>query len=110
MIYISWNINGIRATLKTHQLHDLIHTYKPDFLCLQEVKATIEQVDPKNIEIFADYPHIYWNSPIEKKGYSGGQPCPPHTPSGKPHFVRYMPRFAQYTTRFARFAGLFSLY
>ena len=80
MIYISWNINGIRATLKTHYLHDLIHAYKPDFLCLQEVKANIDQVKPQNIEIFANYPYIYWNSPTEKKGYSGTAIFTKHEP------------------------------
>ena len=71
MIYISWNINGIRATLKTPHLQTLLHTYNPDFLCLQEVKATIDQVNPQNIELFHNFPYIYWNSPTEKKGYSG---------------------------------------
>jgi hypothetical protein len=44
MKYISWNINGIRATLKTQYFKQLIDTYNPDFICLQEVKATLEQV------------------------------------------------------------------
>ena len=52
MKYISFNINGIRATLKTDNLHKLINDYNPDFICFQEVKATLHEVNPTSIELF----------------------------------------------------------
>ena len=65
MKIISWNVNGIRAVLKKGFL-DFIDKEKPDIICIQETKASPEQVD-LNLE---EYPYKYWNSAI-KKGYSG---------------------------------------
>ena len=65
MKIISWNVNGIRAVLKKGFL-DFINKEKPDIICIQETKASPEQVD-LNLE---EYPYKYWNSAI-KKGYSG---------------------------------------
>ncbi|HEV8051266.1 MAG TPA: exodeoxyribonuclease III [Parachlamydiaceae bacterium] len=64
MKIISWNVNGIRSSLKKGFM-DFINTQNPDILCLQETKATSEDVD-------LDLPeyHQYWNS-AQKKGYSG---------------------------------------
>ena len=64
MKLLSWNVNGIRASLKKGFL-DFVEKENPDILCLQETKAHPEQVD----EILEDY-HKFWNS-AEKKGYSG---------------------------------------
>ncbi|MDP6704437.1 MAG: exodeoxyribonuclease III, partial [archaeon] len=64
MKLLSWNVNGIRASLKKGFL-DFVEKENPDILCLQETKAHPEQVD----EILDDY-HKFWNS-AEKKGYSG---------------------------------------
>ena len=61
---ISWNVNGIRATLK-HGFADFMQKTKPDILCLQEIKAERTQVD---LEL-AGYEQI-WNS-AQKKGYAG---------------------------------------
>ncbi|MFT4312865.1 MAG: exodeoxyribonuclease III [Candidatus Woesearchaeota archaeon] len=66
MKLISWNVNGIRAVLKKNFL-DYITEEDPDILCLQETKATKEQVDATNIT----YPYMFWNSAKNKKGYSG---------------------------------------
>lgn len=41
----SWNINGLRATLKSGDLQDWLATSAPDIVGLQEVKATADQVD-----------------------------------------------------------------
>jgi exodeoxyribonuclease III len=41
---------------------------KPDMVCLQEVKAEVEQIDGKIFEEMGY--HIYWHH-AEKKGYSG---------------------------------------
>ncbi|HOE12507.1 MAG TPA: exodeoxyribonuclease III [bacterium] len=64
MKLISWNINGIRAVLAKGFL-DFVKTAQPDVLCLQETRATPDQVDLSLPGYFA-----YWN-PAEKKGYSG---------------------------------------
>jgi len=65
MKIISWNVNGIRAVLKKGFL-DFVSKENPDIICIQETKASPEQVD-LNLE---NYPYKYWNSAI-KKGYSG---------------------------------------
>ncbi|MBP9761404.1 MAG: exodeoxyribonuclease III [Candidatus Magasanikbacteria bacterium] len=61
----SWNVNGIRAVINKGAFDQFLHTYNPDILCLQEVKADKEQVS-------IDYPQYteYWHS-AQKKGYSG---------------------------------------
>ena len=61
MKIISWNVNGIRAVLKKGFL-DFIEQQNPDIICLQETKASPEQVD-LNLD---NYPYKYWNS-AEKK-------------------------------------------
>ena len=63
---ISWNVNGMRAILKKGFL-EWVKKENPDILCLQEIKATPEQLH-KPLEL-QDY-HVYW-SPAERKGYSG---------------------------------------
>lgn len=64
MKLISWNVNGIRA-IQSKGFGDAIAKMNPDILCLQEVKATKEQVSMP----LKGY-HTYWNAAI-KKGYSG---------------------------------------
>ena len=66
MKLISWNVNGIRASLGKG-LGDFLQSASPDVLCLQETKARPEQVQLP-LE-FGGY-HDYWNS-AEKPGYSG---------------------------------------
>jgi exodeoxyribonuclease-3 len=66
MKFISWNVNGVRAVLRKG-FSDFIEREAPDFLCLQETKATPEQVVVP--EALAKY-HAFWNI-AEKKGYSG---------------------------------------
>ena len=65
MKIISWNVNGIRAVLKKGFL-DFINKTNPDIICIQETKASPEQVDL----VLEEYPYKYWNSAM-KKGYSG---------------------------------------
>lgn len=65
MKIISWNVNGIRAVLKKNFI-EFMNEYNPDIICLQETKASEEQVDLK----LENYPYKYWNSAV-KKGYSG---------------------------------------
>lgn len=66
MKLVSWNVNGIRATLGKG-LPEFMTGHKPDILCLQEVKAREEQVELP-LE-FGGY-RSYWNS-ANKAGYSG---------------------------------------
>lgn len=66
MLIAAWNVNGIRAVLRRGDLQSFLAKFKPDVLCLQETKASPEQVELD----LPDYPHRYWNS-AEKKGYSG---------------------------------------
>lgn len=61
----SWNVNGLRAVLKKGTLVDLVNTYQPDILCIQETKAKPGQA----VVDFPEYLEI-WNS-AERPGYSG---------------------------------------
>ncbi len=65
MKIISWNVNGLRSVLRKKFL-DYLANESPDILCLQETKATpddVEQLWPASYTAF-------WNS-AQKKGYSG---------------------------------------
>jgi exodeoxyribonuclease-3 len=61
----SWNVNGIRAVNKKALWQPFIENEKPDIICLQEIKAQIDQID---IEL-GDY-RAFWY-PAVKPGYSG---------------------------------------
>lgn len=65
MKIISWNVNGLRAVHKKGLFLPMIEEYKPDIICLQEIKSQKHQneIDLK------EYEEI-WN-PAEKAGYSG---------------------------------------
>jgi exodeoxyribonuclease-3 len=64
---LSWNVNGIRAVLKKGLL-DWLAEESPDILCLQETKASPEQLTSELLEI-PGY-KAYFSS-AERKGYSG---------------------------------------
>ena len=64
---LSWNVNGIRAVMKRGFL-EWLRKESPDILCLQETKATPEQLEDSLREPKGYY--AYWNYP-EKKGYGG---------------------------------------
>lgn len=61
----SWNVNGIRAAIKKQAFLPFIAEHQPDILCLQETKASKDQV-----EIDLPEYHEVWNS-ADKPGYSG---------------------------------------
>jgi exodeoxyribonuclease-3 len=67
MKIISWNVNGIRASVKKG-LIDIIQDFDADIFCIQETKAQDDQVQEALIDL-AGY-SIYSNSAV-KKGYSG---------------------------------------
>lgn len=68
MRIISYNLNGIRAAISKGFIEWLQHS-NPDVICLQEIKATEDQVPFLDIEM-AGYPYQYYY-PATKKGYSG---------------------------------------
>lgn len=61
----TWNVNGIRA--RAGQVCDFLERESPDVLCLQELKANIDQVP---LECRATGYHIYWHGST-MKAYSG---------------------------------------
>ena len=74
MVFISWNVNGLRACMKKG-FPDFYQGHKPDFLCLQETKMEQGQADvPLGGDVLE-----FWNS-AEKKGYSGTAVFTPHAP------------------------------
>jgi exodeoxyribonuclease-3 len=64
---LSWNVNGIRAAYKKGFL-DWFAKEKPDILCLQETKATTEQLPPELKQVSG---YQMFLSSAERKGYSG---------------------------------------
>jgi exodeoxyribonuclease III len=64
---LCWNVNGIRAVMKRGFL-DWLNRESPDILCLQETKATPDDL-PEELLNPSSY-HTYWNYP-QKKGYAG---------------------------------------
>jgi exodeoxyribonuclease III len=62
---ISWNVNGVRAVLRKNFLEYLAEE-KPDILCLQETKASPDDVE----QLWPATYHTYWNV-AQKNGYSG---------------------------------------
>ncbi|MEQ6125052.1 exodeoxyribonuclease III [Pseudotenacibaculum sp. MALMAid0570] len=68
MKIISYNVNGIRAAIKKGFL-DWLQQANPDVICIQEIKAQKDQINPMDFEL-AGYPYHYWFS-AQKKGYSG---------------------------------------
>jgi exodeoxyribonuclease-3 len=60
----TWNVNGVRA--REAQLQEFVAKEQPDVLCLQEIKATIDQL-PMWLCVMDGYA-CYWHG---GKGYSG---------------------------------------
>jgi exodeoxyribonuclease-3 len=65
MKIVSWNVNGLRAVHKKGMFLPFVKEYRPDIICLQEIKSQKHQneLDLKEYE-------EYWN-PAERAGYSG---------------------------------------
>ncbi len=74
MVFISWNVNGLRACMKKG-FCEFWRDWRPDFLCLQETKMMQGQADVD----LEGRPLEFWNS-AEKKGYSGTAVFTPHEP------------------------------
>lgn len=70
MKIVSWNVNGIRACIKKG-LFEWMEKTSPEVLCVQETKATEDQLTKKDRLRFEELGyHSYWHS-AERKGYSG---------------------------------------
>lgn len=63
-----WNANGLRSLLNKGGW-EWIKSFKPEVLCLQEVRAQPNQLTKIQHELFSGY-EIYW-LPAERSGYSG---------------------------------------
>ncbi|MFD1771843.1 exodeoxyribonuclease III [Sphingobacterium suaedae] len=68
MKIVTYNVNGLRAALKKDWI-GWLGTVNPDVICLQEIKATQEQIPEILFLEKMGYEH-YWY-PAQKKGYSG---------------------------------------
>ena len=65
MRFMSWNVNGLRAKVKSGDFLKLNTKYDPDFICLQEIKMFPWQREFQLGEVYE-----YWN-PSSVKGVSG---------------------------------------
>lgn len=83
MNIISYNVNGIRAAIRKGFLTWLAEE-NPDMVCLQEVKASLDQIDVNEFTQLGY--HVYWMDATAKKGYSGvailTKPLPHHVAYG----------------------------
>ena len=74
MDILSWNIAGIRASLKRDDF-EFLKTSSYDVVCIQETKATTEQGEKALPEYIKHlYPYRYWNSTqgiTQRRGFSG---------------------------------------
>ncbi|CAM4326675.1 exodeoxyribonuclease III [Gillisia hiemivivida] len=77
MKIISYNVNGIRAAIRKGFI-EWLSASNPDVVCLQEIKASPDQLD---LSVFEDagYKYNYWY-PAQKKGYSGVAILSKHEP------------------------------
>ncbi len=69
MELVSWNVNGLRSLVKDDYWAKFLHGVKPDIFCLQETKATPEQL-PEELREVPGFSSFFASSQV-KKGYSG---------------------------------------
>ena len=65
---ISWNVNGIRA-IQRKGAFDALMQYNTDFICVQETKAHVEQLDQEIVK--PNGYTSYFDHARTRKGYSG---------------------------------------
>ena len=83
MKIISFNVNGIRAIVQKNFVADM-RRVNADIICLQETKATVDQVKEAVAEL-SEY-HVYANE-AEKKGYSGTAILTKHNPIAVTYYI-----------------------
>ena len=101
----TWNVNGIRA--RQAQLQEWVEREQPDILCLQEIKATSEQVPAALCEMEGFW--CYWHG---TKGYSGvGLHVSKRFSPDKPEFAHpafdYESRIVTATVQGVTFASIY---
>lgn len=69
MKIISWNTNGLRATIKQGYFEPLFLKYKPDIVCFQETKCEPNQLEKETLNYKDYFSHFAYSK--NKKGYSG---------------------------------------
>lgn len=69
MKIISWNINGLRATVKQGYFIPLFSFNNPDIVCFQETKCEPDQLDEKTRNLKGYYSYFSYSK--LRKGYSG---------------------------------------
>lgn len=72
MVIISWNVNGIRAALKSG-LVEFLHTHAADVYCFQETKiddTVLPALKASIFDVLQTY-ELFDNSSKARKGYSG---------------------------------------
>lgn len=83
MKILSFNVNGIRAIMQKNFADDM-KNQDVDIICLQETKATVEQV--KEVAGKLDGYHVFANE-AEKKGYSGTAILTKHNPISVTYYI-----------------------
>ena len=83
MKIISFNVNGIRAIMQKSFVEDM-KKVDADIICLQETKATVEQV--KEVAKAVDGYHVFANE-AERKGYSGTAILTKHVPIAVTYYI-----------------------
>lgn len=81
MLFISWNVNGLRACMQKGFM-EYFHAENADFFCLQETKLQDGQLQ---LDIPGYYQ--YWNY-AQKKGYSGTAIFTRHKPKKVTYGIR----------------------
>ncbi len=69
MKIVSWNVNGLRSLAKNGYWESFLRGTKPDIFCLQETKASPEQLSEEFLSP-AGYSAFFSSSQV-RKGYSG---------------------------------------
>src|SRR5690606_7042671 len=69
MKIITYNVNGIRAAMRKDWL-SWLKSENPDVVCLQEIKASPDQI-PLELAMIESLGYEHYWYPAQKKGYSG---------------------------------------
>ncbi|GJQ09811.1 hypothetical protein GpartN1_g1602.t1 [Galdieria partita] len=70
-VFVTWNVAGMRSTVKNPLFLEFLSKLEPDIVCLQETKLSDEsQVSDVTQTLAARY-HDIWNHCTARKGYSG---------------------------------------
>ncbi|KAL5226245.1 hypothetical protein ABZP36_014510 [Zizania latifolia] len=70
---LSWNVNGLKALLKSRgfSVHQLSQREDFDILCLQETKMQEKDVEVIKESLLEGYTNSFWTCSASKLGYSG---------------------------------------